>query len=130
MTEARRRFAAKSPGAPRGPEVATVGARQRLACLNGMCTTDKSQIARLVLSYLSENVGAQDTFEGIVEWWLLEQRVRQRAAEVREALADLSDRKLIVERTGRDARTRYRINRRKLKAIRALLEQPEGGGGV
>ncbi|HEX5708773.1 MAG TPA: hypothetical protein VFX96_15855 [Pyrinomonadaceae bacterium] len=93
-----------------------------------MCTTDKSQIARQVLSYLSEHVGAQDTFEGIVEWWLLEQRIRQRAAEVREALDELTERKLIVAREGRDARTRYRINPRKLKAIRAVLEQTEGGG--
>ena len=93
-----------------------------------MCTPDKSQIARQVLSYLSENVGAQDTFEGIVEWWLLEQGIRQRAAEVREVLDDLSSRKLIVERTGHDARKRYRLNRRKLKAIRAMLEQPAGSG--
>ena len=90
-----------------------------------MCTTDKSQIARQVLSYLTEHVGAQDTFEGIVEWWLLEQRIKQRAAEVREVLDDLAGRKLIVERTGRDERTRYRINPRKVKAIRALLEKPE-----
>lgn len=93
-----------------------------------MCTPDKSEIARLVLSHLSENVGAQDTFEGIVEWWLLEQGIRQRAAEVREVLDELSGRKLIVARTGRDARTRYRLNRRKLKAIRAMLEQPPRGG--
>ena len=84
----------------------------------------------MVLSYLSENVGAQDTFEGIVEWWLLEQGIRQRAAEVREVLADLSGRKLIVERTGQDARTRYGLNRRKLKAIRAMLEQPPQGDGA
>lgn len=92
-----------------------------------MCTTDKSQIARQLLSYLSEHEGAQDTFEGIVEWWLLEQRIRQRAAEVREALDDLTARKLVVAREGRDARTRYRVNPRRLKAVRRLLEQPEGG---
>jgi hypothetical protein len=93
-----------------------------------MCKTDKSEIARLVLSHLSANVGAQDTFEGIVEWWLLEQRIRERAAEVREVLVDLSDRKLIVERTGRDARTRYGINPRKVKTIRAMIEQLGEGG--
>lgn len=90
-----------------------------------MCTTDKSQLARQVLTYLSDNVGAQDTFEGIVEWWLLEQRIRQRTAEVREVLDDLAGRKLIVVRTGRDERTRYRINPRKVKAVRAMLEKPE-----
>jgi hypothetical protein len=92
-----------------------------------MCTTDKSQIARQLLSYLSEHEGAQDTFEGIVEWWLVEQRIRQRAAEVREALDDLTARKLVVAREGRDARTRYRVNPRRLRAVRRLLGQPDGG---
>jgi Fe2+ or Zn2+ uptake regulation protein len=91
-----------------------------------MCTSDKSQIARQVLSYLSENAGAQDTFEGIVEWWLLQQRIKLRAAEVREALDELAARKLIVVSAGRDSRTRYHINRRKVKAIRALLEESKG----
>lgn len=92
-----------------------------------MCTTDKSQIARQVLSYLSEHAGAQDTFEGIVEWWLLEQRIRQRAAEVREALDELTARRLVVAREGRDARTRYSLNPRRAKAIRAMLEEAGGG---
>lgn len=91
-----------------------------------MCTTDKSQIARQVLSYLSEHEGAQDTFEGIVEWWLLEQRIRQRAAEVREALDDLTARRLVVAREGRDARTRYGVNPRRLKAVRRMLEESGG----
>ncbi|HKG12397.1 MAG TPA: hypothetical protein VKB12_03635 [Pyrinomonadaceae bacterium] len=95
-----------------------------------MCITDKSQIARQVLSYLPENAGAQDTFEGIVEWWLLEQRIKQRAAEVREVLDELAGRKLIVGQMGRDERTHYRINPRKVKAVRALFEKPEGGGSA
>lgn len=95
-----------------------------------MCISDKSQIARQVLSYLSEHAGAQDTLEGIVEWWLLPQRIRERSAAVRAALDELADQKLIVASAGRDARVHYRINRRKMKAIRALLEQPEGGGNA
>jgi hypothetical protein len=78
------------------------------------------------LSYLSEHAGAQDTFEGIVEWWLLEQRIRLRTAEVREVLDDLTAGKLIVGSAGPDSRTRYHINRRKVKAIRAMLEESKG----
>ena len=93
---------------------------------HAMCIIDKSQIARQVLSYLYENVEAQDTFEGIVEWWLLEQRIKLRAAEVREALDELTAKKLLVVSAGRDSRTRYRINRRKAEAIRAMLEESKG----
>lgn len=92
-----------------------------------MCATDKPQIARQVLGYLIEHVEAQDTFEGIVEWWLLEQRIRHRAAEVREVLDELAARRLIVERRAGDSRVHYRINRGKLKEVRKLLAQ--GGDG-
>ena len=88
-----------------------------------MCADDKTQITRDVLSYLIENPGAQDTLEGIVEWWLLEQKIRRQTARVREVLADLTANKLIVgHRTG-DARTLYRVNRRKKKEILTLLRR-------
>lgn len=87
-----------------------------------MCTPDKSQIARDVLSYLAEHPEAQDTFEGIVEWWLLEQKIKRQTAEVREVLDNLASRKLILERRAGDSRTHYRLNRRKVKAIKAFLK--------
>ncbi|HLL70133.1 MAG TPA: hypothetical protein VK363_01795 [Pyrinomonadaceae bacterium] len=87
-----------------------------------MCTPDKSQIARDVLAYLAEHPDAQDTFEGIVEWWLLEQKIKRQTAEVREVLDNLASRKLILERRAADSRTHYRLNRRKVKAINAFLK--------
>lgn len=90
-----------------------------------MCATDKPQLARQVLGYLAENVEAQDTFEGIVEWWLLEQRIKHQTAAVREALKELTARRLIVERRTRDSRVHYRINRGKLKEVRELLARGE-----
>lgn len=87
-----------------------------------MCTPDKSQIARDVLAYLAEHPDAQDTFEGIVEWWLLEQKIKRQTAEVKEVLDNLASRKLILERRASDSRTHYRLNRRKVKAINAFLK--------
>lgn len=92
-----------------------------------MCATDKSQIARQVLGYLVENIEAQDTFEGIVEWWLLEQRIKHQAAEVREVLEELTARQLIVERRAGDSQVHYRINRGKLREVRKLLAQGDDG---
>jgi hypothetical protein len=91
-----------------------------------MCVTDKAQIAREILAYLAERRGAQDTLEGIAEWWLWEQRVVNRTSEVREAVGELVGAQLLVERKGRDGRTHYRVNRRRAGQIRSLL----GGGGA
>lgn len=94
-----------------------------------MCATKGEQPALGILAYLAENEDAQDTVEGIVEWWLLEQRIKQQTAAVKRALSDLVANGLVIESRGRDARAHYRINRRKLKEIRALLKQASARGG-
>jgi len=87
------------------------------------CSTEKSEIARDVLGYLTDNPEAQDTLEGIVEWWLLERKIENRTSRVREALAELVAAGLILERHGADSRIRYLINGERRQEIRALLEQ-------
>lgn len=86
-------------------------------------TTEKSEISRDVLGYLIDNPKAQDTLEGIVEWWLLEKKIESRTSKVREALSELAAKGLILERTGPDSRVRYLINSQREEEIRALLEQ-------
>src|SRR5437667_12585644 len=75
-----------------------------------------------ILAYLSEKPGAQDTLEGIVEWWLLEQRIRHLVTETKAALRELVVERLVLARHSSDGRTHYRLNRSKLGAIRALLD--------
>ena len=87
-----------------------------------MCTNCKEQTTRAILSYLAEHPEAQDTLEGIAEWWLLEQKIKTRTAEVTEALSELVARRLVVERKGPDRRSRYKVNRRRLREISALIE--------
>ena len=87
------------------------------------CTTTKSRIAYDILAYLAEHPEAQDTLEGIVEWWLLEQRIKRETANVKEALADLVAKGLVLERKGKDGRSHYRVNRREAGEIRALLKK-------
>jgi hypothetical protein len=91
-----------------------------------MCTNCKEQTTLAILSYLAEHTEAQDTLEGIVEWWLLEQKIKTRTAEVAEALSELVSRRLVVESKGRDSRSRYKVNRRKLREISALIECGRG----
>ena len=83
----------------------------------------KSEIARDILAYLAEHPDAQDTLDGIVEWWLLEQNIKTQMATVKETLADLVAKKLVLEHQGKDSRTHYRINRRQMKEIRQFLKK-------
>jgi DNA-binding PadR family transcriptional regulator len=76
-----------------------------------------------VLSYLAEHPDAQDTLEGIMHWWLLEREIKFWTAEVRGTLAKLVSEGLLVEQTGPDTRTYYRLNRGKKREIQALLEE-------
>lgn len=87
-----------------------------------MCVSDKAQITQDVLSYLFENAEAQDTLEGIVDWWMFEQKIKRQTAEVKEVLDELAAQEIILEHTARDSRTHYRVNRRKEKEIIALLK--------
>jgi hypothetical protein len=88
-------------------------------------TKEDSEMVRDVLTYLVNNPDAQDTLEGIAEWWLLERKIESRAAKVKEVLADLVARGLILERRGSDSRLRYLINTDRQHEIRALLSKDE-----
>lgn len=91
---------------------------RRIAC---MCKTAKREIERDILAYLTRNPSAEDTVEGIVEWWLLDQRIRSESERAKQALAELVSKGLVLERAGRDARCRYRVNAERLKEIKKLL---------
>ena len=88
-----------------------------------MCLSEKRQVSHEVLAYLADNPDAQDTLEGVVYWWLLEERIKDRTAKVQEALDELVSEGLVVKREGRDARAHYRINHRKMKKIYAILKR-------
>jgi predicted transcriptional regulator len=85
--------------------------------------TNKSKIGKEILTYLVEHPEAQDTVEGIAEWWLLEQRIREQISVIEKALSELVDKGFVLEQSGRNGRTRYLINRRKQRQIKAFLDQ-------
>jgi len=87
-----------------------------------MCAPDEGQIAQDILSYLSGHATAQDTSEGIVEWWLLEQKINRQTRQVQKVLDELVAKKLISSRATSDSRIHYRINKRKAREIRTLLQ--------
>jgi hypothetical protein len=80
------------------------------------------RIAERILAYLIENPNAQDTLEGIIEWWLLDRFTKSHAAKVKKALDEMVVAGLVLERRGKESRMYYKVNRAKLKEISAILK--------
>lgn len=87
-----------------------------------MSLTEKSEMAYEILDYLAKNPNAQDTLEGVIEWWLLEQRLEKQIRKVKRAIDELVADGLVIERQGKDARIHYKINRRKYRKIQQLIK--------
>lgn len=88
-----------------------------------MVITDKSKISNEILEYLVEHPRAQDTLEGIMNWWLMEQTIKFQEAQVKKTLADLVAKGLILEHKRPDSEIHYRINQSKLEEVQKHLKQ-------
>jgi hypothetical protein len=84
---------------------------------------DVPHIESEILAYLVEHPEAGDTLKGIVDWWLLEQKIKFQTAKVKEALDQLVEDDFVFKCPGRDSNTHYRINQSKYEEIQALLRQ-------
>lgn len=79
-----------------------------------------------ILAYLVDHPKAQDTLEGIVEWWLLERIIKFQESQIVKALSELVDKGLIIAHKGKDAQMQYRINQDKVNEIQRLIKQRIG----
>jgi hypothetical protein len=86
-----------------------------------MCLSCEQPIEEEILGYFAARPDAQDTLEGIVEWWLLEQKISVQSARVKEALVGLVAEGLIIERQAGESRSLYKLNRRRLKTVLKML---------
>lgn len=76
-----------------------------------------------ILGYLMDNPEAQDTLDGIVQWWLLQQDIKRNVALIRKTVEDLLYRGFILERQGNDSRKYYRVNHERLPEISAFIQR-------
>jgi hypothetical protein len=85
-------------------------------------TREVSRVLFAILAYLIDHPEADDTIEGIAQWWILKQRIRQQILVIEKALGVLVDKGFVLKQCSRNGRTCYRINRRMHKQIAAFLE--------
>jgi hypothetical protein len=84
---------------------------------------EQHEIEREILAYFLKNPDAQDTLEGIIEWWLLETYIRKQSILVKQALSELVNQGLIIEIQNSNAQRRYRVNQEKMKEIQERLKE-------
>ena len=75
----------------------------------------KVQVAYEILRYLIKNPGAQDTLEGIVDWWFLGRNIKYQKLLVKKALDMLVEDGLVIANQGTDSRTIYKLYRPRRK---------------
>ena len=77
-----------------------------------------SLVADRILLYLLRNPEAQDTLDGIVDWWLFQQTLRDETTVVEKALSVLVGQGLLTAKSGMDSRLRYKLSPGKSDDIR------------
>ena len=71
-----------------------------------------------ILEYLSRHPNAQDTIEGILQWWVLDSCLRNWAPKIMATVQQLVDSGFLEDRAARDGRVFYRISPRYLARLR------------
>jgi len=84
---------------------------------------EQQEVSYYILAFLSDNPDAGDIFDGLVEWWLLDQKIKFETRNVSEAVAWLVSEGLIVKHEEPDSRIIYKVNRNKKQDIRRILNQ-------
>lgn len=75
----------------------------------------------VVLDYLLKHPSAQDTLEGIAEWWILRQEIDRQVEKVARTLDSLVSQGLLTVSHSDGTSSYYRLNRERLAEIRNRL---------
>jgi hypothetical protein len=89
---------------------------------------EQEKVAHEILSYLAEHPHAEDSIEGITEWWLLDRKIKHQTALVEAALDSLIAKGLVLEHTPPGARrASIRVNGARRKEIESYLKKERDG---
>jgi hypothetical protein len=69
---------------------------------------DEDEMTRAIVEYLAEHPHATDTFEGIVEWWLMRQQIRVSVETLTSVLPRLIE-SGVLEAIDTSGTRRYRL---------------------
>lgn len=78
----------------------------------------KNDISEEILNYLFKHPDANDTLEGISEWWVLSQRINCEMKRVKAAVFKLVEEGWVIEIKSKNSTVHYRLNPKKRKEIK------------
>ena len=84
---------------------------------------ETQETSHKILTYLMDNPDAQDTFEGIVDWWLLQQDIKRNVVLIRKTVDELMKQGFLLERQDHGRTKYYQVNRERLPEISALIQK-------
>ena len=74
-----------------------------------------------VLRYFLDHPTAQDTFEGIAQWWVLERCIETNLVELERVLDALVVAGHVIKRKDRGVEVRYQLNGKRMSEVRELV---------
>jgi len=86
-------------------------------------TKQELRAAHTILSYLSKHPSSSDTFQGIAEWWLKQERFDCTKKQIRQALAFLIGKGLVIVKKYNQQEEYYQKGPEPAAQIDAALEQ-------
>jgi DNA-binding transcriptional regulator PaaX len=85
---------------------------------------DDEAVQHEILAYLAVNPSGSDTWEGIVEWWLMEREYQREARRVKRALSALVRQGWLQRSLGPDRRTHYRLASERVEEVLKRFGDP------
>jgi hypothetical protein len=70
----------------------------------------QSALEREILDYLAANPEARDTLRGIIEWWLLKQKIVETSSDVEAAVVSLVAKGKLRAHVGVDGQVSYGLS--------------------
>jgi hypothetical protein len=70
-----------------------------------------------ILDYLARQPEAQDTIEGIVQWWVLDSCIRNWTPKIEKTVAKLLEQGFLTKRPSSDGRIFYHVSPRYLSTL-------------
>ena len=83
----------------------------------------REEISNAILHYLLKHPQAQDTLEGIIHWWILEERIYQRTLEISEVLKSLVEKGFLIEKKISSSDVLYSLNIKKKCLIETIVRK-------
>lgn len=84
---------------------------------------ESKKLPQLILQHLLKHPDAGDTLEGITQWWVAQELIDIKMAEVSEAVGFLMEKGMLVEQSIKNSERIYFLNKERIEEVRELVNR-------